>query len=221
MNVYDQFAMRVAEGHDAYLLDAGPEDQGPHAAGLLARFHRNTPLTLVTGTVIDLASFGEAPVHFRSADTEYLLLSEIAAPLDWPLYKAHTWAELQHSHALADQRREDEERGDGRLGWYYMRDYVDLGFFMTMPDPEAKPDAGGQRWSHAGDWLISRGRLPWLLACSPCGKKFVDNTIDDWTHSMRDIHGDSAPFRTDVTREEARRKTRLGRGLQLLRGEGR
>jgi hypothetical protein len=38
---------------------------------------------------------------------------------------------------------------------------------------------------------------------------------------MRDIHGDSAPFRTDVTREEARRKTRLGRGLQLLRGEGR
>jgi hypothetical protein len=226
--------MSVAERHDEHLMESGPETQGPEAAGLLHRFHRSTPLIPVIGTVVDLAGFGEAPIHFKSADTEYLLLSEVAEALGWPLTKAHAWTELQHSHAVRDQRREDEERDDGRLGWHYVRGYVDLGFFMTMPDPGAKPDAGGKHWSYAGDWLISKDRLPLLLLSSPWSKEFMDNTLPAFGHAMREtwgdklrdiptVTGDGQPtggnayddlFTTDgLTRDEALRRARRGPAL--------
>lgn len=136
-------------------------------------------------------------------------------------------ADLQHGFAVQDQRRADEERGDGLLGYEYMRDYVDLNLWFIADDPEAKPDAGGRRWSAYGDWLIANDRLPLLLACSPWGKEYVDNVFDHFSIGMRKVWGDKladltayradgtpAPgvrlFHTDLTEEEALRKARRG-----------
>ena len=108
-----------------------------------------------------------------------------------------------------------------------MRDYVDLNVWFTAEDPEAKPDAGGRRWSSYGDWLISNDRLPLFLACSPWGKEYVDNVFDHFSIGMQKVWGDKlneltayhedgtpAPgvqlFHTGLTEEEALRKALRG-----------
>jgi hypothetical protein len=225
-----RFAEQVTRRHRENLCNDGPVEQAARALRALHRIHAVAPLSPVANTFIDLAGFGEAPVHFASGDDLYLLLSETADALGWPGHKAHAWAELQHSYAVADQRRIDEERGDGRLGWECMRDYIDLDLDLVVDDPEAKPDAGGGRWSHSGDWLICNNRLPLLLSSSPWGVEFMNNTMPAFGHAMRRFLGDalkSIPtydgegrptggnahtdlFRTDLSEEEALRMARRG-----------
>lgn len=194
MNDFEQFAAKVAQHHDerpsTYLLEEGPEEQAKRVAERLAKFDAKVPLIPVADTVIDLAGFGEARIHFTSAEDNYLLLSEVADALGWPLQAAVKWADLQYDFALRDQRRLDEERGDGRLGYECMRDYVDLGIWAIVDDPAAKPDAGGKRYSHTGEWLISHDRLPALLMSSPWSKEFMDNSLPAFGHAMREIWGD-------------------------------
>lgn len=224
---FEFLAIAIVAANDNNLLEYGPEEQVAHAVKALEHFAKTTPLTPVDDTVIDLAGFGEAAVHFASSDSRYLLLSEVAGQLGMPVWKACDWAELQHRFAVQDQRRADEERGDGRLGYEHLRDYVDLRFMFTAEDPEAKPDAGGRRCSSYGDWLICNDRLPLFLACSPWGKEFVDNVFDHFSISMRKVWGDKlneltayhadgtpAPgvklFHTDLSEEEALRKACRG-----------
>lgn len=189
-SIHRAFAERVVARHDVLLLDYGPDEQTARVVTALERVSAITTLAPVTGTVVDLAGFGEAPVVYVTDTDDYLLGSDISEALGWPLHKLHSWARLQHDFAIQDQRRRDEDRGDGRLGWDCLLDYVDLDLVLIEDDPEARPDAGGRHWSHSGDWLISRDRLPLLLLSSPWGKEFMDNTLPAFSHAMRDIWGD-------------------------------
>ncbi|MEV4245244.1 hypothetical protein AB0J63_17740 [Streptosporangium canum] len=224
---FNAFATTIVTANEEYLLDEGPDEQVARAVQRLEHFAKTTPLTAVQGMVIDLAGFGEAPIHFTSRDNKYLLLSEVAAQLGMPVWQADDWARLQYGYAVKDQRDHDEERGDGRLGYECMRDYLDLNFYFVQDNPEAKPDAGGHRWSTYSDWLISNDRLPLLLCCSPWGKEYMDNTMDAFAHGMRKVWGDKlkdltayradgtpAPgvelFHSDLTEEDALKKARRG-----------
>lgn len=232
---FRQFAAEVVARHDEHLLDYGPEEQAARVVEALERVNRVTtlaPLAPVADLEVDLAGFGVAPVHFVTDEDDYLLLSDIAEQLGWFQPRAHAWAEQQHDFAVQDQRRKDEERGDGRLGWELMLDYIDLDLCLCVDDPEAQPDAGGHRWSHSGDWLISKTRLPLLLSCSPWGREFIDNVSDHyglalqgiWGDKLKDIptvNADGTPtgntaydmFHSDLTEEEALRKARRGPAL--------
>lgn len=148
--------------------------------------------------------------------------------------RAHSFAETMASFDLEDQRREDEERGDGRLGWRRMRDYIRLDIDLIVDDPEAKPDADGKLWSDYSDWLVSRDRLPALISASPWSKEFMNNTLPAFGYAMREIWGDKLKgiptygadgtptggnayddmFSTDgLTEDEAQRRARRGPAL--------
>lgn len=235
ISIHTLFAEKVVAKHDALLLNDGPEEQAARAVAALERVSAVTLFApLPAGTVIDLAGFGEAPIVYVTEDEEYLLLSDVAEALGWPLHKADAWARLQHGYAISDQRDRDEERGDGCLGWECLLDYIDLRLDLVEDDPEAKPDAGGRQWSHSGDWLISRDRLPLLLMSSPWSKEFMDNSLPAFGHAMRKVWGDKLKgiptvavdgtptggnaytdlFSTDgLTEEEALRRARRGPAL--------
>ena len=234
-SIHEPFAEVVVAKHDALLCNEGPEEQVARVVAALDRVSKVTLFAPLNGhTVIDLAGFGEAPIVYVTEQEGYLLLSDVAAALGWPLHKAHAWARLQHGYAISDQRDRDEERGDGRLGWECLLDYIDLGLDLVEDDPEAKPDAGGRRWSHSGDWLISKDRLPLLLMSSPWGKEYMNNSLPAFGHAMRKVWGDKLKniptygpdgtptggnayddmFRTDgLTEEEALRRARRGPAL--------
>jgi len=234
-SIHTLFAERVVAKHDALLCNDGPHEQTPRVIEALERINAVKRLApFPAGTFIDLAGFGEAPIVYVTEDEEYLLLSDVAESLGWPLHKAHKWAQLQEDFAIRDQRVHDEERGDGRLGWECMLDYIDLRLDLVMEDPEAKPDALGGRWGTAGDWLISRDRLPLLLMSSPWAKEFMDNSLPAFGHAMREIWGDKLRdiptygadgattggnaytdmFSTDgLTKEEALQRARRGPAL--------
>ncbi|MER7967966.1 hypothetical protein ABTX35_02945 [Streptomyces sp. NPDC096080] len=234
MTRFKKFAERVVARHDDHLLDYGPEEQIERVENAMERLDRFSPLTPAIGTDIDLAGFGEVPALYVSTTDVYVLLSDTSEQLGWFHPKAHAWAEVQHKFAVQDQRRTDEERGDGRLGWEHMRDFIDLDLLLSVDDPSAKPDGGGRRWSDSGDWLISKDRLPLLLLSSPWGKEFMDNTLPAFGHAMREawgdklkdiltVHPDGMPtggtayddlFTTDgLTRDEALRRARRGPSL--------
>ncbi|MDT0270279.1 hypothetical protein RM844_28870 [Streptomyces sp. DSM 44915] len=217
---YLGFAGLVVARQVDHLLDEGPVQQTITVASRLARFAKTTLLTPISGKVRDLAGFGEAPVHYQHDDTDYLLLSEIAEALGWFLPRAHAWADTDHAWAVREQRRADEERGDGLLGYDLLRGLVDLGLTLALDDPEARPDGGGRRWSDAGDWLVADYRLPALLLVSPWGKEFMDNTSDHFGLTLRKTYGDAVGdlFRTDLTEEEALRKARRGPALDTPDG---
>lgn len=225
------FAQHLVAKHDALLLDHGPDEQVGNVLQALRRVDKVTGFAPVTELEVDLAGFGTAPIVFVTEQDEYLLLSDLAEALGWPLHEAHAWAELQHGYAIRDQRDHDEERGDGRLGWECLLDYVDLHLCLIEDDPEARPDAGGRRWAHSGDWLISKDRLPALLLSSPWAKEYMDNTLPAFGHAMREIWGDKLKdiptvtadgtptggnayddmFTTDgLTKDEALRRARRG-----------
>lgn len=192
-------AMTVPYRHDqaegVTLLDEGPDEQGERVIAALEKFHRHTPLYPTRDREINLFGFGKAPSHFvhydedGQADEEYLLLSEVAEQLGVPLHKADAWARRDHDDALRAQRERDEERGS--LGWECLRDLVDLGLWMVVDDPEANPDAGGKKWSHAGDWLISTDRLMAFMTISPWNREFLDNAAPLFGHAFRATMGDA------------------------------
>ncbi|MGH3381351.1 MAG: hypothetical protein ACRDP6_42130 [Actinoallomurus sp.] len=230
---FQQLAQQVIDRNADNLLNSGPDEQIERAVEQLHKFAKTTPIAPITNTVIDLAGFGEAAVHFSQLGVEpeqYLLLSEVAEALGVPPWKACAWARQEHQWAIEDQRHDDEQRGDGRLGWDRLRDHVDLGFEFLADDPEAKPDADGRRWSDYGDWLISRSRLLAFICASPWGPEFIDNakdhmgigfmkTFGDKLTQVKTYGADGEPtggtaasdlFHTDLTEEEALRKATRG-----------
>jgi hypothetical protein len=226
-SVLRSFVERIVAANDDRLFNYGPDEQIARALEELERFARTTPLVPVADTVVDLAGFGEAAVHFDGPDDRYMLLSEVAEQLGMPVWTACEWARLERLHAVDDQRDIDERRGDGRLGWECLRGVVDLRLDFIADDPEAKPDADGKRWSSYGDWLLSTDRLPAFMLVSPWGREFMDNTFDAFAHGMRktlgakldgltavDRQGNPMPgvelFASDLTEEEALRKARRG-----------
>ena len=233
---FQAFAEEVVAKHDAHLLNYGTDEQVPTVLQKMDRLHRIAPLTAVTGTSIDLAGFGTAPLLYHTAGAEpfeYLLLSDISDGLGWFMPRAHDFVEKMAAFDLEDQRREDEERGDGRLGWRWMRNYIGLGLELVIDDPSSKPDAGGRRMSEFSDWLVSRERIPALLSASPWSKEFMDNTMPAFGYAMREAWGDRLKdiptyrtggtpsgnafddlFRTDgLTEEEALKRARRGPAL--------
>lgn len=192
--IFQALAERLVEKNDSRLFNDGPAEQAEHITKALARIDQVAPLTPVTDTDIDLAGFGTAPIIFTATlddrRVDYMLLSHVADELGWFMPRAHDFAEHEASYALEDQRTEDEERGDGRLGWGRMRDYICLNIDLIVDDPEAKPDAQGKTWSSYSDWLVSRDRLSHLLASSPWSKEFMDNVMPAFSYSMREIWGD-------------------------------
>lgn len=204
---FQAFAEQVAAKHDDHLLNYGPEEQAATVVLRMDRLNRIAPLTPVSDTSIDLAGFGTAPLVYVANDgrepVEYLLLSDIAEALGWFMPRAHGFVEKMAGFDLEDQRRVDEERGDGRIGWDRMRDYIRLDVELVTEDPESKPDAGGRRMSDFSDWLISRDRIPALLSASPWSKEFRDNTMPAFGYAMREAWGDKLreilTYRTDGT----------------------
>ncbi|PRX90847.1 hypothetical protein [Allonocardiopsis opalescens] len=211
---FGQLATAIVTKHEPHLLDYGPEEQIARAVAALERFHAHTPLTPVAGTVVDLAGFGKAPVYFASGEDRYLLLSEVGEQLGMSLPAVCAWADGDHLEGLRAQREADERRGDGRLGYDCLRGLLNLDLWLCVDDPQASPDAGGRRWSFAGDWLISTDRIPALFTASPWREEFIANTTDVMRHAFRRFWGDKAAgnplFHSDLTEDEARRKARRG-----------
>ncbi|MEU3835568.1 hypothetical protein [Streptomyces microflavus] len=192
--IFEEFAKLLVTKNDDRLFNYDPDEQAERITKALHRMDHVAPLVPLTDADVDLAGFGTAPLIFTATlgdrGVDYLLLSHVADELGWFMPRAHEWAELQAGFALEDQRTEDEERGDGRLGWDRMRDYIRLDIDLIVDDSEAKPDAGGKRWSSYSDWLIARDRLPALLSSSPWSKEFMDNVMPAFSYSMRNIWGD-------------------------------
>ena len=231
--IFERLATAIVATNDDHLLDYGPDEQIARAVERLEAFAKTTPLRQVEGHWVDLAGFGDAQIHFEADSDRYLLLSQVAEQLGVPIWKACKWADQEHVWAVQDQRRQDEERGDGKLGYDCLRNFIDLGFSFIQDDPEAKPDANGQRWSSYSDWLISHDRLPAFILVSPWGREFMDNTMDHFGHVMRKVwgdklndltayHADGSPatgvelFASDLTEEEALKKARRGPRGDLL-----
>lgn len=235
---FQGFAERLVAKHDNNLLNYGPEEQTAMVVRAMERLNGIAALVPVDDTDVDLAGFGKAPMLYTAYHgnraVDYLLLSDVADALGWFMPRAHKFAELMAGFDLEDQRREDEERGDGRLGWSRMRDYIRLDLELIVDDPESKPDAGGRRMSDFTDWLVSRDRLPALLSASPWSKEFMDNTMPAFGYAMREIWGDKLKqipthtgdgtptggtayddmFRADgLTEEEAQQRARRGPAL--------
>lgn len=212
---FDRFVDNVARKHDAHMSNYSTDEQVTRAYESLVKFHAHTPLAAEPGVhMVDLAGFGAAQVHFRSDEDEYLLLSEAAESLGMPPWDAYEWARREHVEALEDQRDLDEQRGDGRIGWECLRGVIDLRFDLTLANPVAKPDAGGGRWSHAGDWLVAKDRVYSLLLDSPWSREFMDNFRQLMRHAFMDVFKPEGPtaehFRPDVSQDEAVRRARRG-----------
>lgn len=226
----DQLVQELDQRTGWKWMETGPEDQARLAVEAVSRVHRAKPLFPASGTSIDLAGFGTTERIFSSAEGGYVSGLATADALGWLPYKFHAWATKQREWALMEQRKDDEERADGRLGWHHMTDYISLDMWAIMDDPEAKPDAGGGRYSEVGEWLIAERRLPWLLSCSPWGREFYENTKDHFgmvfkaavgekLKAVQTFGADGQPtggnayddmFVTDLTEEQALRKARRG-----------
>ena len=213
--VFERFAAMVVQRYEAHLCNEGPEVQTRAVLGRLERFSRTTPLIPVTGKMVSLAGFGQAPVRFAGPEDEYLLLSEAAESLGMPLWDAHEWAIKESGWALLEQRELDEERGDGRLGYECVRDYVDLHLDLVMDNPEAKPDAGGRSWSSAGDWLVSTDRLMLLVLDSPWREEFFSNTRDLMRHAFKKSFGSVPGLEPELPKGEAIERARRGPALDV------
>jgi hypothetical protein len=211
---FEMFIGGIVHRHDHQLFNYGPEEQIAYGVEALTHFAKTTPLRPAYGKYIDLAGFGQADIVYESDHDEYLLLSDVAAQLGVPVWKACEWARQDHLWAVEDQRRLDEERGDGRLGYECLRSLVDLRVhFIEWDVPDAKPDAQGQRWEDFGEWLIARDRLPAFILASPWAKEFMDNTMAHMAHVARKVwgHGFGGLFDTEgMTEEEALRRATRG-----------
>jgi len=177
MSQFTAFARSIVDRNIDHLLDFDETEQVSLAVDRLERFHTNTPLMPVSGLVVNMAGFGRAPVHWRSSNDWYMLLSEVAEQVSLPLWDACEWARRQWLFDLEDQRIQDEQ--DGVLGYECMRDYLDLGVSFCDFDPLLPPTSHNPRQlSDYGEWLISRRALMPFLLDSPWKEEFMDNMRD-------------------------------------------
>jgi len=194
------FALTVAYGHDRSevytLMDEGPDEQAERVVTRLLRLHEHRPLWPIHDPthMINLWGFGGVQVHYvvfgddGNAEYRYVLLSELAEALGVHPAKADRWLQMELNQSLQAQREKDEERGE--LGWECVFDVVDLGLSLIADDPEAKPDAGGLRWSHASDALVEADRLLSFMTVSPWQEEFMKNSSALWGHAFRHAFGD-------------------------------
>ncbi len=209
------FATALVERHAGRLMDYGPEEQIKNVLAALERFHSFTGIRPVEpGHMIDLAGFGEAPVHFESDDKRYLLVTEVGTALGMPVWESCAWARKQYAWDVEEQRTRDEERGDGRLGWECLDDYCDLRLWCAAEKPPS-PETGKVHHADYGEWLISHDRLMLLILDSPWSKEFMGNTKDLMAHGMKKFFGMGDLFDTDVPEDEARRNARRGPNIPL------
>lgn len=214
----EQLARQFMARPDVSTLDYDEDDQVKHVLENLAKFTETTPLWPVEGRMVNLSGYGRTPIVAKAAkgDDEYVSLAATADALGWPHHLAYAWAEKQRDHTIRDQRECDEERGDGRLGWECLRDYFDLGLWLTVDDPAAKPDAGGSRWSYTGEFLVSTDRLVVMLMDSPWGKEFMDGAQDLMRHAFKDTFGGGQAMpgmEPELSLDEAIRKAKRGPAL--------
>jgi hypothetical protein len=188
MSAFTGFAERVVSDFDDHLMDYGPDEQVARVVKALERFHAQFPLV---PHVEPINAFGFAQVEtcFASDPSDprsvYLRLMPLATQLGIGPGKTQKWADQQYLWAIKDQRDDDEERGDGRLGWDCLRSYVDLNLCLSFDDPEESPDAGGNRWALASEWLISLDRLMALVMVSPWSREFMDNAMPMFSYAMK------------------------------------
>lgn len=219
-------ARAIVAARDNNLLDYGADEQINLATEALDVFHARRPLQAVAGRALDLAGFGEATIHFESTDLDkrYLLVTEVGAALGMEPWKACKWARQRWEWAVLDQRRDDEE--NGRLGYEYLDDHVDLRVLFYADDvPDAKPDANGKKWEHYGEWLISDSVMLSFLMDSPWGHEFFKNARDHMGIAFRSTFGANVKderdqevlnslFGTDLSEEEALRKAKRGPAVE-------
>lgn len=222
--VFEAFSYAIVKPHEDELFNYGFDEQINQAVTRFEQFHKITPLRPVTGKVIDLAGFGEAPIHFESVehDKRYLRVTEVGAALGMEPWKACEWSQRRWDWAVLDQRSCDEDRGDGRIGYECMRDHLDLGVdFIRHDVPDAKPDGNGERWEDFGEWLVSDDCLILFLMDSPWGHEFFENAKDHMGIGFMNSFGKNAKsdsdrenldslFGTDLSEEEALRKATRG-----------
>ncbi|MFE2433319.1 hypothetical protein [Streptomyces sp. NPDC059409] len=230
---FNAFLDRVLERHDDHLCNEGPDQQRSRMIDSISVLAQSTTLRVVDGLTINLFGFGTAPVTFQTETDRYVLLSDVAEELGWPLWEACEWAEREYGWAIRDQRQQDEERGDGRLGYDLLRGHIDLQLDLAINEP----DAGGNRWHPAGDWLISEDRIMSMMCASPWSEEFFRNTEDamnlaftkhfgDKLKESPTYYADGTPtgrsaadmFHSDLTEEEARRKANRGPALDIEDG---
>lgn len=215
---FERIIAQILKVNDEILFNEGPEQQLADALKQYDDFVQHTPLEPVLKRQ-HLFGFGEVPVRWESEKDSYFLLSEAAMSLGWFLPRACDWANLEFEFAVREQRRLDEERGDGRLGYELMADYIDVRLDFIFDDPEARPDANGKRWSQGGEWLISTDRIMALMSSCNWGKEFMDNSMDAMAHAFTKTLGAKldpamqALFSSDLTEEEAFRKAVRGPAL--------
>lgn len=237
--VFQQFAATIVARNEENLCDYGPEEQTAKAGEALEKFHVHTPLKPAPpGLMIDLFGFGSTRIVFESADDRYMLVTELGAALGMPVWESTKWARKQHLYAVEDQREHDEERGDGKLGWECLHDYLDLRLWCVIENPDYTPGdpSKGTRHYDYGEWLISVDRLMSFILDSPWSKEFQRNTSDIMRIGMRKfmaggsmsdvpvLRSDGNPahrddgtpmtagdlWHTPLTEEQAREKARRG-----------
>jgi hypothetical protein len=206
------FARTVVTDLEEHLCDEGPDEQEQRVIKALEKFNAHTPIQPYVEP-INAFGFAHTLCVFASDPSKptgvYLRLLPLAEQLGITPGKAQSWAKDEYNQSLQAQRENDEERGDGRIGWECLRSVVDLGLFLVMDDEEANPDQSGRRWSFASEWLISLDRLMSLILISPWSKEFMANTRGLMSYAMqksgleermRDVK--AIVRRTDVDGEE-------------------
>lgn len=213
------FATALVDRNAGRLMEYGPEEQVERVLAAMKRFHSFTGIRPAhPGHMIDLAGFGEAPVHFEADDKRYLLVTEVGTALGMPVWESCEWARKEQQWVYQEQRELDEERGDGLLGWECLNDYCDLGLWCAAQKPP-NPETGKVHHADYGEWLISHDRLMLLILDSPWSKEFMANTKDLMAHGMKKVFGLGDLFDTDLPEDEARRRARRGPNIPLGEGE--
>ncbi len=186
MSIFREFAAKVVAEQDDNLLDEGPEVQTENVVKALEKVHARRSLFSYV-TEINAFGFGTTQTCFATADAgprdTYLQLFPLANAIGIPIANAAKLAESKRLFAIEDQRRHDEE--SGHLGWDYLNDWISLDLWLILDDPSANPDAGGRKWTHGSDWLVSLDRLTELVMLSPWGKEFMDNAQPMFSYAFK------------------------------------
>jgi len=165
-------ALDVVERHRKHLVDAPFNVQVGGLLQRLERIHCRSPLTVPTGTHLDLNGFGSVLVRVQAADDSFVLASDVAEALGWTALEAWKWARDEYRNDVERQRRADEDRDDGLLGWEHVSTLYDTGLILEAPDDGTLSGPAGALLRRHGDFLIAGSRVPNLSLASPRGSDY-------------------------------------------------
>lgn len=185
MSQFRAFAEQVVAENDDFLLDYSPGEQVDRAVAALEKLNARRPLRPLVREV-NAFGFGTALTCFVTGDAEpdetYLRLTPMARAIGIEPAKTAKIAEDRIGWAIRDQRENDEK--SGVLGWECLNDWIDLNLSLVLDDPDAKPDAGGHRWSYGSEWLMTLDRLMDLVGSSPWSREFMNNAMPMFSHAF-------------------------------------